>query len=218
MSEKRRGRRIRRRLVIRFGESELDHAGFTNDVSVNGMFIISGFMPPIDSRLHIKIDAGDGRFVYLEGIVARQKRVPTALMRSAKGGFAVRLMTTSELILELVNKNAVAGGPPSWSSPAPGQLRLVFPALDGLKKIFEDQIRRGGLAVPGATPGVAGLERDAQVSVEMVMAFAADASELTFPARVLAILPSSSPGAPGAVALAFIDAGSVSAALAPLIA
>ena len=99
MSEKRRGKRVRRRLVLRFGESELDHSGFTNDVSVNGLFIISGFMPPIDSRLHIKIDAGEGRHVFLEGVVARQKRVPTALMRSGKGGFAVRLLTTSELIL-----------------------------------------------------------------------------------------------------------------------
>lgn len=203
--------------MIRFGETELDHSGFTNDVSVNGMFIISGFLPAIDARLHIKVDAGDGRYVFLEGVVARQKRVPTALMRSGKGGFAVRLMTTSELILELVNKGA-AGGAPSWSSSAPGHFRLVFPALDALKKMFEEQIRRGGIAVPGGTPGTGALERDAQVSIELAMGFAADVGELTFAARVLAILPSASPGMPGAVALAFVDGAAVSAALAPLLA
>ena len=76
MAEKRRNRRFARRLVIRFGETDLGRMGFVSDISTSGVFVMCDVLPPIGARLHLQIELSPASSVYAEAVVKRHKIVP----------------------------------------------------------------------------------------------------------------------------------------------
>jgi hypothetical protein len=236
--EKRRGRRVGRRLIVRFGEREFENTGFSQDVSVSGMFIISTFLPNIGARVHIQVEVARGRYVHFEGVVTRQKRVPLALQRSGKGGFGVRLLSTTELVAEVVGQgagseppppigptNASSPPPPLTPSPPPvaraapaagARFRLRFASLDHLRHLYDEQIRRGGIIVPADVARAASVDRGAAVALEIDLAFLEPSPTITLVGRVLHVFPAPD-GAGGALAVSFDDPAGVTRALAPYI-
>ena len=88
MTEKRRHRRLNRRLSVRYGEHELTHTAFTTDLSTGGCFITSARLPPLHTRLHVQLLLGEGKSLFFEAEVRRHKQVPTGLTAQRAGASA----------------------------------------------------------------------------------------------------------------------------------
>jgi hypothetical protein len=71
---------------------------FTYDISVSGIFFQSSKIPRTD-KLEVEVEL-DGKPVTMVAKVVRGTRVPAALIRTAKGGFAVRLLEATPVWYE----------------------------------------------------------------------------------------------------------------------
>ncbi len=93
MADKRDIRRIKRRIQIRFGIDDVARIGFTEDVSMTGMFIKSPNVVPPNSRIKIDFVLPDGGRVELEARVMWAKKVPANLFHLVKkSGMGVRFL------------------------------------------------------------------------------------------------------------------------------
>ena len=101
VDERRHDSRTSKRLRVEFGESSLNHHGFTKDLSVGGLFLIASRLLDPDARIHLHIFSDESGF-FAEGRVARLYRVPPELRELEKQGMGVRFLETSELVRELV--------------------------------------------------------------------------------------------------------------------
>ncbi|MFH0901484.1 MAG: PilZ domain-containing protein [Pseudomonadota bacterium] len=173
--ERRRARRLARRLRVRFnarGEAENRHGGFTTNMSTTGMFVTTHHLlkPPV--RVHLDVGE-EGNHFHLEGVVVRAVEPPRGLHGLQQAGFAVRFLQVADLIAELMpgadepaapapaNKSGEPGEPPSPPPPPPlpslpsppsppppaGEYRLRFKDLGQLVEIFNRELRHGRLFV-----------------------------------------------------------------------
>jgi Tfp pilus assembly protein PilZ len=195
--EKRRNRRYAKRVKVRFGETGFTHAGFTADISATGMFVVTGQIPKVGTRLHVEVTMELDRLIFFEGQVARQTLVAPELRQIMRGGFGVRLLTPSELMAEMV---------PQVRDKS--QLQLRYETLTALKEAYDKELKRGGVFLWADKPQLAG----SVIGVELEFPFAS--RTLTFEARVVHTMPEAS-GRHG-VALMFLDGAGVAAALAEL--
>src|SRR6266852_5976837 len=102
MKERRGQKRFRRRFMVRYGERELSHTGFTQDVSRGGAFIVSPYRPPLDAHLHVQVYLDNETSVYFEALVRRHKIIPPELRSLEKGGFGVRFLLPDELLADIL--------------------------------------------------------------------------------------------------------------------
>lgn len=188
MAEKRRHKRYAKRLTVRYGAREINHTGYVVDVSLSGMFIASGMLPELHSRLHLMVQSDSGGPVYFEGIVARHKQVPPELRSIARGGFGVRFLLPEELLAELVPKSLISTA----------KLDVTFRTREDLKAAFDREIRAGGLFLQSDKK----FERDAVVTLVMRLAFAD--CDLEFEGKVVHVTGGETPG-PKGVALVFVE-------------
>lgn len=85
--------RHRKRLRARYrveGEARW-RSCFTQDVSVTGLFLKTTAIPA-EGQVEIEVELEPGAALALVGRVVHGMRVPQALLRVAKGGFAVMLL------------------------------------------------------------------------------------------------------------------------------
>ena len=97
MSERRRARRIAKRVPVRFGNGTFRNTGFTVDASSSGLFIATMQLPEVGALLDLELQVAPDFALQLHGFVVRHKVVPPALRTVAKGGFALRLLTPEEV-------------------------------------------------------------------------------------------------------------------------
>jgi hypothetical protein len=195
--EKRRSKRFPRRVTVRFGEQELERSGITYDISSTGAFIVSSFLPPIDSRVHLQVAVGVSRALFLEGIVRRHRIVPPSLRQIERGGFGVRFLTPAELISEVVPQ--LGGG---------NRFEVVFPDRERFSQAWEQQLRHGGLFLVTDKK----MARESAVSIELRLPFLG--KSWVFPGHVVQQMESATPG----LAIAFDDRREVEKALRPCLA
>ncbi len=92
MAEKRNIKRKRKRLKLRFGIEYPKRVAFTEDLSPQGLFIITGQPERPGSLLLLEITLPNDEQVIAYGRVHWAKKVPPNLVRIAsKGGMGVRL-------------------------------------------------------------------------------------------------------------------------------
>lgn len=194
--EKRRHRRYPRRVTVRFGEAEMTHSGITCDISSTGAFIISGLLPPLDARLHLQVVLDGKRSVFMEGVVRRHRVVPPGLRQVERGGFGVRFLTPGELVSEVVPQLGPGG-----------RFEVVFESPTRFAQAWEQQLRHGGVFLITDRS----LPRDAAVSVEIRLVFAAQSWE--FDGRVVQVMEAGTRG----LAVVFDDRRAVEQALRPLL-
>lgn len=200
MADKRRNKRFARRLVIRFGESDLSRMGFASDISTSGVFVMCDVLPPIGARLHLQIELSPAKSVYAEAVVRRHKLVPPKFRAIDKSGFGVRFLDPAELVGEVVPQlraDALAAADQRFS--------VSFTSLDALRTAFDRELRHGGVFL--RTERV--LERDAAATVQIELVYAGQRME--FPARVVQVVESAVRG----LGFAFDDRAAVALALAP---
>jgi Tfp pilus assembly protein PilZ len=93
MSEKRDIVRRKKRLKVRFGADSPKRVAFTEDVSMKGLFVITGQPEQPGTRIFLELTLPDGGLVVAHGRVHWAKKVPPNLVRVAKkGGMGVRIV------------------------------------------------------------------------------------------------------------------------------
>lgn len=92
MAEKREKERRRKRLKLRFGTDEPKRMAFTEDLTGQGLFVITGQPEKPGTKLVLQFYFPDGREALASGRVQWAKKVPANLVRIAKkGGMGVKL-------------------------------------------------------------------------------------------------------------------------------
>jgi len=66
--DKRKEKRIKKRAILQFGETEQSQKGFSADISKHGMQIKSARILQTDKKINIKVNLGDQE-VQLQGVV-----------------------------------------------------------------------------------------------------------------------------------------------------
>lgn len=101
MSDKRRIRRLRKRLSVKFGLQKSDRIAFTEDISHHGMFIKTANVAPPGSNIVLDLAVSETSTVSMEARVMWAKKVPANMLRLVKkSGMGVRIIrfTTGEEI------------------------------------------------------------------------------------------------------------------------
>lgn len=195
MTEKRRHRRYRRRLAVKYGTEGFTSSGFTSDISSGGLFIITTHLVALNTRLHLQLITGQTRSIYFEGEVRRQKISPPQLGTLAKPGFAVRFLSPEEVLGELV-----AGG----QEERVLELRFTSPEL--LRQAYDRELRSGSAFVQTSLT----LTQDARIPVRLELDFVPQTLE--FEATVLLLS-----GNGAGVGILFTDRPALLAALKPFL-
>ncbi len=93
MADKRDIRRIKKRITINFSDDKVVKVGFTQDISMIGMFIHTPYVLPPNSKIKIKITLPEGSTVELVALVMWAKKVPPNLFHLVKkNGMGVRFL------------------------------------------------------------------------------------------------------------------------------
>ena len=96
MADKRDIRRIKKRITIHFSDDKVVKVGFTQDISMIGMFINTPYVLPPNSKIKIKIMLPEGNAVELIAVVMWSKKVPANLFHLVKkSGMGVRFLRFS---------------------------------------------------------------------------------------------------------------------------
>lgn len=151
--EKRQHKRFKRRYMVRYGEREPTHSGFTFDISRGGAFIVSPYRPPLDTNLHVQIFLDKENSVYLEAQVRRHKVVPPELRSVEKGGFGVRFLLPDEVLAKVL----VDSG---------DRLEVRYTSAADLRRAYDKEFRHGGVFVPTDREFVRGADAVLAVHVD----------------------------------------------------
>jgi len=97
MAEKRDITRKRKRVKVRFGVDEPRKMAFTDDISLDGIFIKTAAPEKPGELLNLEITLPDETLVLCKGRIHWAKRVPPNMLRLAgKGGMGVRILSYSQ--------------------------------------------------------------------------------------------------------------------------
>lgn len=175
MAERRRHKRYGKRYTVRFGEKDLNHSGFTVDVSLEGLFIVSSTLPALDTRLLVQIHTDPAKPpTFLVAVVQRHKVVPPELRTLAKNGFGVRVLKPDELL-----KGLLPSGTDQSDPRAP--MQVVFSTAEEFTRSWEAEIRHGGVFIRTNRTFAA----DQDVRLQLLLPFAN--AQLEFSCRVVHI-------------------------------
>ena len=158
---------------MEYGLEDLDRVGFTQDISVGGIFLVASHLEPVGRQLHLKISSAD-RFFYAEGLVVRHKAVATELRRLERQGMGVRFLRPSELVDRVL--------PAHLRGPS---LSLQCKNQGELDKLIAEQLERRVVLVPaGSQAPVA----EQVVEFEVRLAYLEDSPATIGKGRVVQIL------------------------------
>jgi Tfp pilus assembly protein PilZ len=135
MRERRAQKRFKRRFMVRYGERELTHSGFTSDISNGGAFIVAPQRPALDAHVHLHLFTDKETSVYFETTVRRHKIVPPQLRTLEKGGFGVRFRRPDEVLAEILFESGA-------------RLQVAYVTQDDLKLAYDEEFRHGGVFIP----------------------------------------------------------------------
>ncbi len=148
-SERRRSKRRRRRLGVRFWNDEVEGSGFTRDISNTGLMIETTTPVDIGGRIHLELKLPDGEPYYAEGLVVRKKVYPRQAASLFKPGLGVKFVGMSEAIREVMR--AQSHRPPSPlcddTTRDPGELLVDLREPDELRRVYDCDIRHGGVQI-----------------------------------------------------------------------
>jgi len=172
---KRKVPRYKRRIQLRFwsADDKSPRKGFTQNISVMGMFVSTNapFKPGV--RVFLEIPSGQGKLVF-QAEVRYSARVDPLLYRVKLSGMGVRLLRVDEVMSELLKLEAAGvkvteepDSPAAEVADEPSGLEgTVFPMTydrpHDLVSSYERDIKYGGLFIASSEPG----EQDEKVVIE----------------------------------------------------
>jgi Tfp pilus assembly protein PilZ len=173
--QKRVAQRFKRRLQLRFWslEDKTPRSGFTQDVSVTGMFICTNSPISSGARIAIEVSLG-GEKIQLLGEVRHARRVDPVLRMVKTAGMGVRLLKVEEVMSEVlrlkraveeeVEEDELAAETTEETDEELAVFPVYYDSPHDLANTFSRDIKHGGLFV--ATPEPA--ERDERVMLEFL--------------------------------------------------
>lgn len=212
--EKRHDRRRARRMQVRFwklGEADA-LSGYSHNLSSTGMFIATSTPLPVGQRVRVELVNPRDGFV-IEGVVAHAAKVAPALQSLRATGMGVRFLPPEELVERVLAKGGFSQGERPLASAsgekappvASGQFEVAFASSAELQRVFDRDIRNGGLFV--STPNPPDIDQTVTIQLQLP-----GGPRLDFPAQVVQrVAPSDSGG--GGIGVAFHDPSAVLAAL-----
>lgn len=159
--DRRKAKRHRHRVKVRFWWGEFEGTGFTRDVSSTGMLIETNKQLEIGSRLHVEMSLQDESF-FCEVVVARLKKYPRAARAMFHQGFGVRLVGLNETVKEIQRESESTDTQMTQDTRV---LTLALPKLpvgdtrqhipmevdlstpEELEEVYNRDIKHGGLMV-----------------------------------------------------------------------
>jgi len=90
--DKRAARRFRKRLQLRYGETEPTRLGFTEDFSATGLFIRAAAVSKPNTVLFIQMTTPDNQDIRVQARIMWAKKVPQNMMQRIKGGMGVHFI------------------------------------------------------------------------------------------------------------------------------
>ena len=156
-ADRRRSRRARHRLKLRFWGDSCEGVGFTHDLSVTGMLIETTSAIPIGERLHLEIDLPEERTYFAEVAVVRKKVIPHQARSMYKPGLGVRLIGLIEAIRDATSPTLAT------SETDRRILQVDLRERAALQEVYDRDVKHGALQV--TTPHLP--EADDVVSVTL---------------------------------------------------
>jgi len=163
--DKRKDPRYKKRIALRFwgAEDKIPRKGFTQNISVRGMFVSTNAPFRPGNRVYLEVPAGQEKLI-LQAEVRYSARVDPALQRVKPSGMGVRLLRVDEIMSELlklkaagveVETESVVPEAAAVEAPPPST-KPVFPISyetpHELASSFERDIKYGGLFVASEEP------------------------------------------------------------------
>ncbi len=140
--DRRRAKRVKQRLKLRFWGDSSEGRGFTHDVSVTGMLIETTVAVAIGTRLHVEVELPEERSYFTEVQVARKKVIPREAHSVFKPGLGVRLVGLREAIRDASSAASSAPG-----AADDGMLRVDLRERADLQEIYDRDVKHGALQV-----------------------------------------------------------------------
>ena len=178
--DKRRAARYKRRIQLRFWshDDRNPRKGFTQNVSVSGMFVSTNQPFKPGTRVFLELPSGQDKLV-LQGEVRYSARVDPVLQKVMPSGMGVRLLRVDEVMAEIlkiksasaavVELEATEAADETAGTEEPedhglegGVFPTTFETPHDLATSYERDIKYGGLFVPSSEPA----DQDAKVIIE----------------------------------------------------
>ena len=173
--DKRKVPRYKRRIQLRFwsADDKNPRKGFTQNISVMGMFVStnSPFKPGV--RVFLEIPSGQDKLVF-QAVVRYSARVDPLLYKVKLSGMGVRLLRVDEVMSELLKLKAAGvevteepDSPAAEVADEPSGLEgtafsFTYEKPHDLINSYERDIKYGGLFIASSAPG----EQDEKVVIE----------------------------------------------------
>jgi Tfp pilus assembly protein PilZ len=138
--DRRRARRVRQRLKLRFWNDQVEGRGFMHDVSVTGMLIETTTAVEFGSRLHVELDLPEGDTYFTEVSVVRKKVIPREAQSMYKPGLGVRMVGLIEAIKDATSAVSLGGAPDSV-------LRVDLRERAVLQQVYDRDVKHGALQI-----------------------------------------------------------------------
>jgi Tfp pilus assembly protein PilZ len=139
--DRRRARRVRRRLKLRFWNAGLEGRAFTHDLSVSGMLIETARAVEPGTRLHLELELPDEATYFCEVEVARKKVIPRQAQSMYKPGLGVRVVGLAEALKRGTPSRSLGGG------GARAALELDLRDRSILQETYDRDVKHGALRV-----------------------------------------------------------------------
>jgi hypothetical protein len=162
--EHRAATRMPRRWKALFGVQAPSQAGFTQDISETGLFITASQLPPLRTRLVVKLETASAASLEMLGEVVRHVVVPPELRSVKRHGFGVRLVGDRAPMKQLIDKDQRSRGTAPVAIVPAGHRKTFTSEADYLRARAEELVR-GALSFQTSQP--VGLNTAVEVTVAL---------------------------------------------------
>ncbi|MFC1854919.1 PilZ domain-containing protein [Thermodesulfobacteriota bacterium] len=103
--EKRRGTRHKKRLMIRFGQTETKNLGFIEDISATGIRVKTKTVFKPSTKLQVEISLEDSdETMKAEGVVMWAKKVPPGMSHRVQSGMGITFLRIDTILHDFLLK------------------------------------------------------------------------------------------------------------------
>lgn len=106
--ERRKERRIKRRMSCEVYDGDRRYRGLVRDVSPRGLFVQMQTAPPFGTRVDVRLRIEREEPIDLKAVVRRERRVPARLASIAPAGIGLRISSAPAIYYELLQRFTAA--------------------------------------------------------------------------------------------------------------